>query len=135
MKSTLLLITLAASTLSLSAQFYAEPKLGLTSRLMLTAYADAGILAGKWNLAATGAIEQGMGKHAGALAGFMPKNVTYYIGYGYYFAQPTKTELVSRPYPIAGIQFVDPYGRAVVDFRYQINAFNLSMGVRLGRKD
>jgi hypothetical protein len=135
MKSTLVIIITLAISLQLSAQFYAEPKIGMTTRLTFTAYADAGIRSGPLHLAATAAVEQRMGTHTGALIGYMPRDVMFYGGYGYYFANPANKELVSKTYPIAGIQYNDPYGRAVIDFRYQINAFVIAMGVRIGRKD
>lgn len=123
----------------ISSAVYSQPimniKLGFSTRIMPTGYIDAGIKHFDFQAMATGGFETGMGFNSGLIIGWQPRAVQLYAGYGFFAATNKLLAEGSRPYPIAGFQWHDPYGRGLVDVRYMGDAIHLTFGVHLGKID
>ena len=133
MKHTFVLVALLAA-LSATSQVFIEPKVGLSSRMNFTGYADIGYrFYNNLQITSTAGYEAGAGTSVGATAGWLPRAIMPYVGYGYFIASKSKMAEGSRFYPIAGIMWKDPDGKGVVDFRYMGDGFHFTMGFRLSK--
>ena len=131
-----ILTALMAIVFSISnAQYFTDIKAGLSSRLMPTGYVDMGLKSLDFSAAITTGFEAAMGANAGAIVGWQPRAIKLYAGYGFFKATNKNLAEGSRPYPIAGFQWKDPWGRGLLDFRYMGDAFHVGFGVTLGNQD